>query len=47
MGGTLTKEFVGLRAKHTMKLNRSTNHQLFTIEQNKKSLTPCDDKRYL
>ena len=32
---------------HTMKPIRSTNHQLFTIAQNKKSLTPYDERRYL
>lgn len=26
---------------------RSYNHQVFTIKQNKKSLTPYDDKMYI
>ena len=36
-----------IHCTHTMTLIRSTNYQLLTIEQNKKSLTPYDDKRYL
>ena len=30
-----------------MKTIRSSKHKVYTIEQNKKSLVPYDDKRYL
>ena len=32
---------------HTMQTIRSFKHQLYTIKQNKVSLSPCDDKQYL
>ena len=32
---------------HTLQTIRSFKHQLCTIKQNKVSLTPYDDKRYL
>ena len=32
---------------HTMQSMRSFKHQLYTIKQNKVSVSPYDDKRYL
>ena len=32
---------------HTMQIIRSFNHQLYTIKQNKVSISSYDDKRYL
>lgn len=36
-----------VKYRHKMKTFRSINHQLFTLEQNKISLSSYDDKRYI
>jgi hypothetical protein len=37
----------GNRRRHQMNSFRSENHQIYSLEQNKISLGPFDDKRYL
>jgi hypothetical protein len=39
--------FKGTEEYHKMTSFRSYKHEIYTIEQNKKSLCPKDDKRYI